>query len=92
MYLQIFSIYDSKAEAYLNPFYMKTKGEAVRAVLSVMDDPQHNFTKYPQDFTLFHIGEFDDQKGTIENMKAHENLGNLVSLQESDKPMMKEVI
>lgn len=66
MKLKVYSVYDVKTEAYLNPFYMKTRGEAVRAWGEVVNDPQTNFCKFPTDYVLYEIGEFDDAKGTIE--------------------------
>lgn len=60
MKLKIFTIYDVKSETYLQPFYMKTKGEAIRGFYEALNDPQTTFAKYPADFTLFEIGEFDD--------------------------------
>lgn len=58
--MKIFSIYDCKAEAYLAPFIMKSKGEVIRALTGLVDDPQHNFSKYASDFTLFELGSWDE--------------------------------
>ena len=52
MIVKVFGIYDSKAEAYLPPFFMKSKGEAIRAITAHVNDSQHNFCKYAEDFTL----------------------------------------
>jgi len=60
MNLKVFSIYDSKAEAYLPPFHMKSNGEAIRAVTDLVNDAKHNFSKYAQDYTLFAVGTWDD--------------------------------
>lgn len=57
---KIFAIYDSKAEAYLTPFFMRSKGEAIRGLTACVDDPQHNFSKYAEDFTLFELGEWSE--------------------------------
>lgn len=63
MISKVFVIYDSKAEAYLPPFFMKSKGEAIRAVTAVANDGSSNFSKYAADFTLFELGTFDDADG-----------------------------
>lgn len=60
MILKVFGIYDSKVNAYLPPFMMKTIGEAERALISHCNDSQHNFCKHAEDFTLFELGEWDD--------------------------------
>lgn len=79
MKLLVYSFFDSKVKAYLPPFYMRADGEAVRAVREACrTDP--NFNRYPADYTLFRLGEFDDETGRIVMLQAHENLGNLVAL------------
>ena len=54
---------DSKVEAYLPPFFMRSKGEAMRVLVDTLDDANHLFHKHPDDYYLYHIGEFDDQTG-----------------------------
>lgn len=60
MILNIFTVYDAKAEAYLQPFYMQSKGEALRAFMETVADPNHQFSKHSADFSLVHLGEFDN--------------------------------
>ncbi|UYD39214.1 MAG: nonstructural protein [Wigfec virus K19_151] len=62
---KIFTVHDSKAQAYLPPFYMRTKGEAIRAFETTVKDTNSQFNKYPQDYTLVELGEFDDNTGSI---------------------------
>ena len=78
MKMKIFGIYDSKAEAYLQPFFMKTKGEAIRGVTALVHDPNHNFNKHAADFTLFELGGFDDSNASFDLHFAPQNLGCLV--------------
>lgn len=74
MMIQIFAVYDLKASAYLPPFTLPTAQMAARTFGDCVNDPQHAFGRHPHDYTLFHLGEFDDTTG-----KIHENkrtLGN----------------
>jgi len=64
--MKIFSVHDSKAEAYLSPIYFKTKGEAIRAFETACKDQNTNFFKYPSDYTLVEIGEFDETTSSIQ--------------------------
>ena len=57
---KIFSVFDSKAELYLTPFFMKTKGEAVRGFEDVANDKNSAIGRHPEDYTLFELGEYDD--------------------------------
>jgi len=75
MILKMFTVYDSKLEAYLQPFYMATAGLAVRAFADIVADKTHAFSKHPADYTLFEIGSYDDRTGLIVQLPAHKNLG-----------------
>jgi len=57
---KLFTVYDTKVEAYLTPFYMKSKGEAIRAFTDSCNDSQTSFHKHPEDYVLFELGDFDD--------------------------------
>lgn len=61
----IFSVYDKSAEAFLPPFFVQTKGLAVRAFTSAVDDVGHHFNKHKSDYTLFELGEFDELSGYV---------------------------
>jgi hypothetical protein len=65
MIVKIFTVYDSKIESYLQPFFMMSKGAAVRALTDSVSDATHQFAKYPEDFTLFELGSFDDADATF---------------------------
>lgn len=67
--LQIFSVYDKKAVAYGNPFYYHQKGQAIRGFEDAVNEPTSPFGKHPEDFALFHIGEWDDTTGVITPLK-----------------------
>lgn len=73
--LRIFSVYDSKAEAFIAPFYTTTVGLALRSFESAIRDEGHLFHIHAGDYTLFELGEFDETKGTFGIHKAAINLG-----------------
>lgn len=89
--MKIFSIFDEKAEAFLQPFFLATVGQAERALLDAMRDDEHNFSRYPSDFTLFLIGEYDEVTGVITPQKT--GLMNLVELKPKNNvvPISKEI-
>lgn len=63
---QIFSIFDSKGKIYSDPFYALNQSIAKRMFENLSNDPQTDVFKHPNDFQLFHVGEYDDQNGCIE--------------------------
>lgn len=75
MKLKMFCVYDSKAEAFMQPFFMNSTGEAVRSWQDVVNDPKTQFNKHPADFTLFELGEYDDSSGSIAMHNAKIPLG-----------------
>lgn len=75
MIQQIFAVFDSKAGAYLRPFMFDSQGMAIRAFMDVLKDPKHEFALHPEDYTLFHIGEFDNKTAVYNCLKTPKSLG-----------------
>lgn len=69
MLLKIFTVFDQKAKAYLPPFYMQNEGMAIRALTDSVRDPEHQFGKFAEDYTLYTLGEFDDSTSIIKQFK-----------------------
>lgn len=75
MILKMFTVYDSKVEAYLSPFFMRSTGEAIRAFIESCNDPKTKFWAHPSDYTLFCIGSFDDLNCLLNPTATPESLG-----------------
>jgi len=86
MFLKMYTLYDSKTESYIPPFYAKAKGDAIRQISAVVNNPdsKQEFGKYPEDFTLFEIATFDDATGMVIPNSVHENLGCLINFKSSE--------
>nr|QJB19012.1 MAG: nonstructural protein [Microvirus sp.] len=80
MIQRVFTVYDSKVGAYLRPFFMTTKGEALRAWTDTVNDKETAFNKHPEDYCLFELGTFDDQVGQFENHNQPISLGMALEL------------
>lgn len=65
MKLQIYCIYDSKVLDYANPFYLHSEGELRRGFVEVCMNPETKMNKYPNDFSVYHIGEWNSESGII---------------------------
>lgn len=76
----IFTIYDSKAQAFLQPFFSVNLATAARACADVVADPATPFNKHPEDYVTFQIGHFDDLTGEITPTNVPVNLGPLSAL------------
>lgn len=75
MIQKMFAIYDSKSKAHLLPFFATETAVAQRHFQTAANDRDSMFFKYPEDYTLFHVGHFDDATGRVEPIDRPENLG-----------------
>jgi hypothetical protein len=65
MILKVFSIRDAKAEVYNTPFYKPEFGEAERDFRTAVNDEKTLFNRYPEDFDLYYLGEYNDKDGKV---------------------------
>lgn len=75
MKTKMFTLLDTKAEAFGVPFFMPQTAMAKRAVMDLSRDPQSMLSKHREDFVLYEIGEFDDSIGSVIPYATPKNLG-----------------
>lgn len=63
---QVFAVRDSKTEAFLPPFYSQTEAAAIRSFRASWMTSGHPFHDFPEDYSLFHLGTFDDATGKFD--------------------------
>jgi hypothetical protein len=80
---EVFSVYDSVAERYLEPFFSPNVGTATRSFSEACRKQDHQFAKYPEDYSLFHIGTFNAETGLIESFTSVHPLGSAAKYVES---------
>ncbi len=66
----LFTVYDSAASLYLDPFVAPTIEFAIREFKSVVNKEGHQFNQYPEDYTLFHIGVFSPETAELKQKTA----------------------
>lgn len=72
MITKMFSVFDVKAACYGQPFFMPREEMAVRAFADGVNEdrnPNNNWAKHPEDFTLFLVGEFDDELAQLKSVQ-----------------------
>lgn len=77
---RMYSVHDSKAAAYLDPFYSTNDGTALRSFVAAARDEKHIFYLHASDYTLFFIGTFDEETSQLEGATPQINLGNALQL------------
>jgi len=65
MKMLMFGIYDEKSLSYGTPFFQPQIGQAMRAFGDLAKDPQSAIAKHPEDYSLYHLGEYDDHTGKV---------------------------
>jgi hypothetical protein len=65
MILKVFSVADSAAGAFMQPFFSISQGAAIRSFVDAVNDANHEFHKHAADYTMFLLGEFDDANGSF---------------------------
>lgn len=75
----MFTIFDSAAQVYNNPWCQLNDATAIRSIRQAVFDPNTDIHRSPEDFSLFRIGEYDDETAHLELLptpkliaKAHE--------------------
>ncbi len=66
MNLTIFTVHDSKAEAYITPFFASNKAVGLRMFEQAANDESAQFHTHAGDYTLFELGTFDQDRGTFD--------------------------
>jgi len=61
----LFSVYDSAAKLFLDPFVASTHEVAIREFRRIVNQAGHQFNRFPEDYTLYHLGTFDTESGTL---------------------------
>lgn len=69
MQLYVFSVFDKAVGAYLQPFYARSKGEALRSFTEACSDDKSPFSKHGTDYVLMFHGVFDDGSGLFSTVE-----------------------
>ncbi len=90
MQINVYTIYDEAAKAYTTPFFLINDGLAIRAFVdNVNSKDDNNISRHPAQFTLFRIGEFNDQTAELlaNNPKS---LGNGLEFVEPSRQLVMD--
>lgn len=91
MIIRMFSVFDSKAQAFLQPFFSNNSATAIRSFEAAANDETHDFNRWAADYTLFEIGEFHSEKGEILPAVSLINLGNALQFIKQAPVALREV-
>lgn len=82
MKTQVLTVWDSAAKMYLEPFFAPSLEHGLRSFREAANAEGHQFNKYPEDYALFHIGEFNPETGRVDTFEELRSLGLAIYLVE----------
>lgn len=90
MTLKAFALRDQKAECFHTPFFQKTHGEAERSFRELCKDQKSMVNKYPDDYDLYYLGQYNDQTGIIEALDTPQHVLKAAMVNAALKPNMEQ--
>lgn len=81
----LFTVFDTAAGAFLDPFVAPSIEFAIRSFRQAVNTPEHQFNTFPEDYTLFCIGTFDAKTGRL-HPEDPKNLGIAITFINKQTP------
>lgn len=75
MIYRAYSIYDNAVNTFAPPFFVPHVQIAMRYFEALASDPKSDVSKWPSQFHLFELGEFDDAHGSLAIHTAPVSMG-----------------
>lgn len=63
--MKLFTVKDIKSSSFGAPFQSVSSGSACRVVAMSMDDKNSLLSRFPSDFEVWEVGEFDETTGLL---------------------------
>lgn len=70
MELMVLAVRDVKAGSFFPPMFVRSTALAFRWFESCIQNPDHDFHKFAEDFVLFELGSFMDESGEFNLLEA----------------------
>lgn len=74
MIKNLYSVYDSKAKTFCNPFVSQNDQTALRDFAYAANDVSTPIGQHPTDYSLFRLASFDDESGFVLTDSSASNL------------------
>lgn len=79
--LKMYAVYDSKVQSFDRPFFMRSRGEALRSWQQISNDTQSGVCSHPEDYSLFELGTWDTDQARLTHHVTPLCLGRAVEFQ-----------
>lgn len=85
MKLFVYATYDKKACVYSRPMFAPNDQSMLRSFSDVAQDKSHPIGKHPEDYTLWRLGTYDEEKGSF--FQSKEDIKQVSSAIELVRPL-----
>lgn len=89
---QLFSVFDSAAARFTEPWPAQTVELALRRFRHTVNKEGNDISMFPEDYTLFHVGEFDQETGRVTAFAAPHSLGVAITFKERPQVMHPDAV
>lgn len=69
---KILAVKDRAIDAFLQPFFTPALGAGIRAFQDEISNEQSPMHKHPDDYDLYHLGEFDTSTGEFSTIQPQQ--------------------
>lgn len=90
MILRVYAIYDKKSKLYNQVIFSQNAGCAMRSYTSLVFERSNMMSRFPADYDIYDIGEFDDNSGKLSGCDAPVFICSLESLAEIHPKVTEE--
>lgn len=91
MKLNLYTIYDNKVQAYMNPFYARTNAEAIRGFATAVNQEGTDFNRWANDYCLYKVATWDPETAELVIMPM-ENLGLAAEYIEAKQQKLEQAV
>lgn len=85
MILEMVAVFDDAASAFMRPFFVASKGMAVRSFRDEVNRASDDnvMYKHPEHFALYYLGQFDDGVGHFKLVEVAQLLNRASDVKEN---------
>jgi len=77
---KLYSVFDVKTQVFCKPFYAENDATALRGFTYAANDKTTDIGRWPEDYSLFFLGSFDDSDCTIVTVTAPLSIAHAIAL------------
>lgn len=81
--MKLVVVKDVKTPCYLQPYAVKSIQDALRSWEILCNEGESMISRYPNDFRLMHIADFDTEHGELHILERPQDLGSAADFKRS---------